>query len=87
MSLQPVTIPAPLLIFRDLRVRGFWLSGRSGTAGGAAGRAAQIDAAAAAFASGVLTPPETQSFPLYRWREALEAQAAPLRGRKVLLTP
>ena len=28
MSLQPVTVPTSLLIFKDLRFRGFWLSGR-----------------------------------------------------------
>ncbi len=28
MGLQPVTMPASLLIFRDIRFRGFWLSGR-----------------------------------------------------------
>jgi len=27
MSLQPVQVPASLLIFKDVRVRGFWLSG------------------------------------------------------------
>lgn len=27
MSMQPIAIPAPLLIFKDLRVRGFWLTG------------------------------------------------------------
>ncbi len=27
MSKQPLTIPAPLLIFKDLRLRGFWASG------------------------------------------------------------
>jgi trans-2-enoyl-CoA reductase len=28
MSMQPVTIPTSLLIFKDLAFRGFWLSGR-----------------------------------------------------------
>lgn len=27
MSMQPIAIPAPLLIFKDIRVRGFWLTG------------------------------------------------------------
>ncbi|GFH33178.1 predicted protein, partial [Haematococcus lacustris] len=28
MSMQPVTIPTSLLIFKDLQFKGFWLSGR-----------------------------------------------------------
>jgi trans-2-enoyl-CoA reductase len=28
MSMQPVSIPTSLLIFKDLQFRGFWLSGR-----------------------------------------------------------
>ena len=27
MSQQPLTIPSSLLIFKDIRVRGFWLTG------------------------------------------------------------
>ncbi len=30
MSMQPVSMPTSLLIFKDLRVRGFWMS-RDGT--------------------------------------------------------
>ncbi len=26
MSMQPVSVPTSLLIFKDLRVRGFWMS-------------------------------------------------------------
>lgn len=33
MSMQPVTIPTSLLIFKDLRFRGFWLSGRCASTG------------------------------------------------------
>jgi hypothetical protein len=33
MSQQPVTLPPSLLIFNDLRVRGFWLSGGYAKAG------------------------------------------------------
>lgn len=28
MSMQPVSVPTSLLIFKDLRLRGFWLSGK-----------------------------------------------------------
>ena len=27
MSAQPIPMPAPLLIFKDIRMRGFWLTG------------------------------------------------------------
>lgn len=30
MSLRPVTMPASLLIFKDIAFKGFWLSGRCG---------------------------------------------------------
>jgi mitochondrial enoyl-[acyl-carrier protein] reductase / trans-2-enoyl-CoA reductase len=38
MSMQPVTVPASLLIFKDVRVRGFWLSGGGGGEGVGGGR-------------------------------------------------
>lgn len=43
MSMQPVTIPTSLLIFKDLTFRGFWLSGRWSRAQGPQGRAAVIN--------------------------------------------
>ncbi len=27
MSMQPIPVPSPLLIFKDIRLRGFWLTG------------------------------------------------------------
>jgi trans-2-enoyl-CoA reductase len=93
MSMQPVTVPASLLIFKDVRVRGFWLSG-----GGGGGkeedetarrrRAAVLDRAAALFLEGAWRAPQAECVPL---REAASRGVARAReGRtrtKVLLVP
>ncbi|KAJ9506583.1 hypothetical protein QJQ45_018520 [Haematococcus lacustris] len=81
MSMQPVTIPTSLLIFKDLQFKGFWLSGRFAREQGAVKRAASLDYLAKLAAQGQLHT-RTVHFPLAQWREAL---AAPSTGAKVLL--
>lgn len=84
MSLQPVAIPAPLLIFRDIRVRGFWLSGRWAQQQGLAGRAAAIDRIVGLIRGGSLAPPQMERFLLSDWRGALAALQQPHKRRKVM---
>lgn len=87
MALQPLTLPASLLIFKDVTFRGFWLSGGWAAREGRGGRAKLLDRAAALYLDGVLEAPPLQTFPLAAWREALEANAAAHRGAKVAFVP
>jgi NADPH:quinone reductase-like Zn-dependent oxidoreductase len=100
LSRSPVTLPAGALIFKDVRVRGFWLSGPataggSGGSGGAGGggpaaraaRAATLARAADLVSRGVLATP-VQRVPLARWQDALAALrtgGAGVGGRKQVL--
>eukprot|EP00798_Chlamydomonas_sp_ICE-L_P029137 gene29137-32355_t len=43
MSLEPVSIPTALLMFKDLTLRGFWLSGKWAMNAGTKGKADMID--------------------------------------------
>lgn len=99
---SPVTLPASAFIFRDLRVRGFWLSGPGGSGGGgavaaSAGPAADGPAARAARAAtlaraadlvgrGVLNTP-VERVPLAAWGDALAALRAGGRAKQVLVPP
>ncbi|KAI8465079.1 MAG: hypothetical protein J3K34DRAFT_438096 [Monoraphidium minutum] len=85
MALQPVPLPAALLIFKDLSFRGFWLSGGWAAAAGPAARRALLDRVAALYQGGALAAPRLQTFPLSRWREALAANATAHRNSKVAL--
>ncbi len=58
MSMQPLTLPTSLLIFKDLRFRGFWLSGQWSKEAGREGKAALLDHCAWAFLQGELLAPE-----------------------------
>ncbi|GBF88511.1 hypothetical protein Rsub_01226 [Raphidocelis subcapitata] len=87
MGLSPISLPASLLIFRDLAFRGFWLSGGWAAKEGPRGRAALLDRVAALYADGSLQPPRLQTFPLSRWRDALAANAAAHRNCKVAFVP
>lgn len=87
MALQPVSLPAGLLIFKDLTFRGFWLSGGWAAKEGTAGRARLLDTLAHMFADGKLRAPPLQRFPLAEWRAAVEANAGAHRHAKVALVP
>ena len=88
MSLQPLTVPAGLLIFRDLRFVGFWLSGGwARRAGGAPARAALLDEVAALYTRGALRPPRAAAFEMSSFREALSASREAFRPAKALLVP
>lgn len=86
MARAPVSLPVSLLIFRDLRVRGFWLTAWLAAAS-AAQRAASLEALAQAARSGVLQPPPAWEVPLWEGVAAVAAAAGGEgpRGRKLLL--
>eukprot|EP00892_Ulva_mutabilis_P008670 jgi/Ulvmu1/6175/UM028_0031.1 len=70
MSKQPAMIPAPLLIFKDIRVRGFWMSGGPSGEDPAAARQA-LDRVAGLIQAGALKT-DTHSVPLEQWTSAFE---------------
>jgi trans-2-enoyl-CoA reductase len=85
----PLALPAGPLIFNDLRVRGFWLSGpaASTSAAGPAARAARGATLARAvdlLQRGVLGTP-VERVPLERWGDALAALRAGGRAKKQVL--
>ena len=94
----PTSLPASAFIFRDLRVRGFWLSGPGGSGGGGSGsvpaagpaaraaRAATLARAADLVRRGVLSTP-VERVPLERWTDALAALRGGGRAKQVLVPP
>lgn len=80
--MKPLTIPAPLLIFKDLRARGFWISGNATEKMGSSGRAALVDRLAKLISDGVIRS-SAREFKMADWRAAFEAARS--SGPKVLL--
>jgi len=86
MGRKPLTIPNGLLIFRDIRVRGLWVTRWVENA-----PAAEVHAIyqnlAELVATGQLVQPVAATFPLAAFQDALERLDAPARAGKVLFTP
>jgi mitochondrial enoyl-[acyl-carrier protein] reductase / trans-2-enoyl-CoA reductase len=86
MGRKPVTIPNGLLIFRDIRVRGLWVTRWVDDASSEEVRAVYQNLAARVV-SGKLHQPVDATFPLDNFREALARLDSPERAGKILLTP
>lgn len=89
MSKEPLIVPPGLLIFKDIRVRGFWLTGGFAKMSGGSGLVAKeqlADRVCALFRQGILRPVPVESVPIERWQEALAKVASPKRDKKILLT-
>ncbi len=71
MAKQPVTVPAPLLIFKDVRVRGFWCSGSSKAAQDHDIKRSLLDRVAKLVQEGQIAA-ECTKIPLDRWQEAFQ---------------
>lgn len=82
LSRQPVTVPTPVLLFRDVAVRGFWISGNSEAARDAGKKREMLQRLQKLILDGVIAARCTE-LPFSRWREAF--QAGTNRGRKMLL--
>lgn len=86
MARKPVTIPNGLLIFRDIQVRGLWVTRWIQDA-----PAEEIQTVyqnlAGRISSGKLTQPVDATFPLASFQEALARLDAPGRSGKVLFVP
>jgi NADPH:quinone reductase-like Zn-dependent oxidoreductase len=86
MGRKPITIPNGLLIFRDIRVRGLWVTRWVENA-----PADEVQAVyqnlAARVVSGKLIQPVDATFPLEAFHDALARLDSPERAGKVLFTP
>lgn len=86
MGRKPITVQNGLLIFRDIRVRGLWVSRWVQNAPMDELHAVYQDLAAR-VAAGKLVQPVDATFPLEKIQEALARLEAPDRSGKVLLAP
>jgi mitochondrial enoyl-[acyl-carrier protein] reductase / trans-2-enoyl-CoA reductase len=86
MGRKPLTMPNGLLIFRDLRVRGLWVTRWVENAPSHEVRAVYRNLAER-VAAGKLIQPVDRTFALEDWRCALDRLAAADRDGKVLFTP
>ena len=86
MGRKPVSMPNGLLIFRDLQVRGLWVTRWVENAPPAEVTAVYQDLASR-VAAGKLVQPVDGTFPLAAFRDALVRLEAPERAGKVLFVP
>jgi NADPH:quinone reductase-like Zn-dependent oxidoreductase len=85
MGRKPLTFPNGLILFRDIRVRGLWVTRWVENA-----PAEEIHSVyqnlARRVAAGSLVQPVDRAFPLDEWRAALARLDAPDRAGKVLFS-
>ena len=86
MGRKPVTIPNGLLIFRDLQIRGLWVSRWIEHAPVDEVHAVYADLAAR-VAAGMLVQPVDSTYPLEAFQAALARLEAPARSGKILFVP
>lgn len=86
MGRKPITLPNGLLIFRDIRVVGLWVTQWLKHAAEAEIRAVYQELAAR-VADGRIVQPVDRTYPLEKFGEALERLDAPGRSGKVLFAP
>ena len=86
MGRKPVTIPNGLLIFRDIQVRGLWVTRWIENAPLAEVHGV-YENLASRMAAGKLSQPVDSTFPLEAFQEALVRLDAPERSGKVLFVP
>jgi trans-2-enoyl-CoA reductase len=86
MGRKPVTMPNGLLIFRDIRVRGLWVTRWVENAPAAEVQAVYQDLASRVAAGKILQPVD-QTFSLDSFKDALARLDSPERAGKVLFKP
>ena len=86
MGRKPVTIPNGLLIFRDIQVRGLWVSRWIENAPLEEVHAVYENLAARVVAGKIVQPVDS-TFPLEKFQEAFARLDAPERSGKVLFVP
>ncbi|XP_036253097.1 enoyl-[acyl-carrier-protein] reductase, mitochondrial isoform X1 [Molothrus ater] len=86
MAKQPVMVPVSAFIFRDVRLRGFWMTQwRKDHAQDQESMAAMMDALCQLIHRGQLTAPACTEVPLQDYRAALEASMKPFMSSKQIL--
>ncbi|XP_058712216.1 enoyl-[acyl-carrier-protein] reductase, mitochondrial [Poecile atricapillus] len=86
MAKQPVMVPVSAFIFRDVRLRGFWMTQwRKDHAQDQESVAAMMDALFQLIRRGQLTAPACTEVPLQDYRAALEASMKPFVSSKQIL--
>lgn len=87
MSQQPLTLPPGLLIFNDIRLRGFWLTGGyAKMKDGWRAKEQLVDRVCALFRTQVLKSATVECMPLEDWEAALKRVRSDFRDAKVVLT-
>lgn len=87
MSREPLTVPPGLLIFNDIRMRGFWLTGGyAKMKDGFKAKEQLVDRVCALFRTKVIRPVTVDCMPLEEWQRALEKVQSDHKDCKVLLT-
>jgi NADPH:quinone reductase-like Zn-dependent oxidoreductase len=86
MGRKPITLPNGLLIFRDIRVCGLWVTRWAQSTPETDVRRIYQDLATR-VAAGKLVQPVCSTFALENWKDALLALEAPDRAGKVLFVP
>ncbi|XP_037310487.2 enoyl-[acyl-carrier-protein] reductase, mitochondrial [Pungitius pungitius] len=86
MAKQPVTVPVSALIFKDVKVRGFWVTQwkRDHSSDGKA-FAAMLDELCRLVQEGKLTPPTCTQVDLQDYSRALDAATQPFTSTKQVL--
>ncbi len=85
MGRKPLTLPNGLLIFRDIRIRGLWVTRWIESASPAEIHSVYQNLASRT-AAGSLVQPVDQTFSIDHWNDALTRLDAPARNGKVLFT-
>ncbi|NXE75903.1 MECR protein, partial [Cochlearius cochlearius] len=86
MAKQPVMVPVSAFIFRDLRLRGFWMTQwKKDHAQDQESLASMMDALYQLIRRGQLTAPACTEVPLQDYRAALEASMKPFTSSKQIL--
>jgi trans-2-enoyl-CoA reductase len=70
MGREPVSVPTPLFIFRNIRLRGFWISGLVAESGDTAKKRELLDRLSRLVLDGVIKLDEVVEVPFAEWRKA-----------------
>ena len=93
MSKQPMKVPASALIFKDIRVRGFWMSAwnkthrkqSSSSSSSADPSREMIDFLCSMIRDGKLSTPKLRQVPFAEFRDALKMSVTPMITEKQVL--
>ncbi|KAK9806305.1 hypothetical protein WJX72_009439 [[Myrmecia] bisecta] len=85
MSMQPITLPTSLFIFKDIQARGFWLTGGPRNQD-LSTKKAILDEVVAMIQAGQIHT-DTETMPLSKFQDALVASRQRSSGSKILLVP